>query len=187
MVNKPERKELHHRQIDLRFFERSDGLYEVEGRVVDRKFIRFGGSFRMKTRPPEPRFTTSRFGWSIDENLVVRVGKCNDDGHPFRRMPRGGRDPRTITRASHGTRLERACARTAGGRSLLHPHCGNSGAHGDYRLPGTGAAASCPNEGTGHRGIHAKIDSCFAYAAHREVVAKLWPHLRQPGGSSEQT
>ncbi|HEY4066939.1 MAG TPA: DUF2889 domain-containing protein, partial [Burkholderiaceae bacterium] len=26
----------------------------------------------------------------------------------------------------------------------------------------------------------AKVDSCFAYAAEREVVARLWPHLHTP-------
>jgi hypothetical protein len=26
----------------------------------------------------------------------------------------------------------------------------------------------------------AKVDSCYAYAGHREVVAKLWPHLHRP-------
>jgi len=31
------RNELHFRRIDIRGFRRSDGLFEVEGRVVDRK------------------------------------------------------------------------------------------------------------------------------------------------------
>ncbi len=31
------RKEIHFRRIDMRGYERSDGLYEVEGRVTDRK------------------------------------------------------------------------------------------------------------------------------------------------------
>jgi hypothetical protein len=31
------REELHFRRIDMRGFRRSNGLYEVEGRVVDRK------------------------------------------------------------------------------------------------------------------------------------------------------
>ncbi len=27
----------------------------------------------------------------------------------------------------------------------------------------------------------AKVDSCYAYAAEREVVAQLWPELHRPG------
>src|SRR6266478_3757787 len=37
MTDDVERTELHHRQLDLRFFQRSDGLFEVEGRLLDRK------------------------------------------------------------------------------------------------------------------------------------------------------
>lgn len=32
-----DREEIHHRSVDLRFFRRADGLYEVEGRLVDTK------------------------------------------------------------------------------------------------------------------------------------------------------
>lgn len=41
LSSSPRCKELHHRQIDLRAFERDDGLYDVEGQVVDTMANRF--------------------------------------------------------------------------------------------------------------------------------------------------
>ncbi|MDB5890764.1 MAG: hypothetical protein JWP47_1595, partial [Polaromonas sp.] len=37
MAQEVAREEIHHRQVDLRFYGRSDGLYEVVGRLVDTK------------------------------------------------------------------------------------------------------------------------------------------------------
>ena len=33
----------------------------------------------------------------------------------------------------------------------------------------------------------AKVDSCYAYAAEREVVARLWPHLHRPAAPATDT
>jgi len=32
----------------------------------------------------------------------------------------------------------------------------------------------------GNDAYKSKIDSCYAYASEREVVAQLWPNLRKP-------
>jgi hypothetical protein len=32
----------------------------------------------------------------------------------------------------------------------------------------------------------AKVNSCFAYAAHREVVGRLWPHLHRAASGDDQ-
>lgn len=37
MHDNMQRQEIHSRQIDLRFYSRPDGLYEVEGRLIDKK------------------------------------------------------------------------------------------------------------------------------------------------------
>ena len=56
------REELHHRKVDLRFFRRSDALYEVEGRLVDTKTHPFRRMLAKRRRPPLANtFTTSRF------------------------------------------------------------------------------------------------------------------------------
>jgi hypothetical protein len=36
------------------------------------------------------------------------------------------------------------------------------------------------NGASGEEQRKEKVDSCYAYSAQREVVAKLWPELRQP-------
>ncbi len=66
MTNSIERTELHHRQIDMRFFQRTDGLFEVEGRLLDRKtaFL-FGACCTSTTFQPAQRCTTFWFAWSL--------------------------------------------------------------------------------------------------------------------------
>lgn len=51
--------EHHHRQIDLRFYHREDGLYEVEGRLVDRKTVAFRRQLSEVDSPLATRCTTS--------------------------------------------------------------------------------------------------------------------------------
>jgi hypothetical protein len=51
-----EREELHFRRIDMRGYRRSDGLFEVEGRVTDRRLHEFqpGGFGEMVPAHPMP-------------------------------------------------------------------------------------------------------------------------------------
>ena len=47
------REELHHRQIDLRFYKRSDSLYEVVAQLTDTKSHAFKLQLRDEPVPPD--------------------------------------------------------------------------------------------------------------------------------------
>jgi len=66
-----ERTELHHRQIDIRFFRRSDGLYEVEGRLLDRKSQAFRRPLQDSETPAGTPLHDIAVRLVVDENSLV--------------------------------------------------------------------------------------------------------------------
>lgn len=181
-LNPPmQREELHHRQIDLRFYRRADGLYEVEGRLVDVKREPFRRQLAPQDTPPGTPIHDIVVTLVVDDALRVHDAWAAMAATPF-----------GVCKGAANT-LEPLKGLTMGGgwnkrvRELL------------------GGAASCthivelmgPLATTAFQGLapqrlatinrpeseaqrQAKVDSCYAYAAQREVVAQLWPHLHRP-------
>ncbi len=174
-----ERKEIHHRQIDIRFFQRSDGLFEVEGHLVDRKTHPFRRLLHDGDTPAGMPLHDIRVRLVIDESLLVHDASASLTASPF-----------DVCRGAANTLAPLKGLRIGAGwnkrvRELL------------------GGAASCthivemlgPMATTVYQGLapqrlarmaqqgsaeqQSKIDSCFAYGKDREVVARLWPNLRK--------
>jgi hypothetical protein len=179
MTDNVERKELHHRQIDLRFFERSDGLFEVEGRLVDRKTHPFRRVLHDCDTPAGTPLHDIEVRLVVDESLLVHDASATLAASPFG-VCRGAADTLAPLK---GLRIGAGWNKRV--RELL------------------GGAASCthivellgPMATTIHQGLapqrlarmtqpgndadQSKIDSCYAYASERAVVARLWPNLRK--------
>jgi len=176
-----EREEIHHRRIDLRFYSRSDGLYEVEGRLVDTKSHPFRRQLADEDMPTGVPLHDIVVRLVIDEAMLVH-------------------DARAVMQATPFT----VCA---GAVNTLAPLKGlNISAGWNKRVRDLlGGAASCthivellgPMATTAFQGLApqrlarinapgneheraGKVDSCYAYAAEREVVAQLWPQLHRP-------
>lgn len=177
------REELHHRQIDLRFYRRADGLYEVEGRLLDTKREPFRRQLAQQDTPPGTPIHDIVVTLVVDEDLCVHDAWARMAATPFGICP--------------------------GAADTLAPLKGLSMARGwNKRVRELlGGAASCthivelmgPMATTAFQGLaprrlakinlpgseaqrQAKVDSCYAYGAQREVVAQLWPHLHRPQG-----
>lgn len=171
---------MHHRQIDLRFYQRGDGLYEVVGRLLDTKRQPFRRQLAAADLPPGMPIHDIAVHLVIDEQMQVLDAFASMDATPF-----------TICPGATGT---------------LAPLKGLSMRKGWNRRVREllGGAASCthivellgPMATTAFQGLaplrlakinlpgseaerQAKVDSCYAYAAQREVVAQLWPHLHR--------
>jgi Protein of unknown function (DUF2889) len=179
MVDTIERKEIHHRQLDIRFFQREDGLFEIEGRLLDRKTHPFRRLLQDHDTPPGTPLHDILVRLVVDEELRVHDASAVLAASPF-----------DLCRGAAGT---------------LAPLKGLSiGAGWNKRVRELlGGAASCthivellgPMATTAFQGLaprrlarlaqpgsdvqkKKKIDSCYAYDSEREVVAKLWPNLR---------
>ena len=179
-----QRTEIHHRQIDLRFYRRPDGLYEVEGRLLDRKTHPFRRVLQDHDTPAGAALHDITVRLVIDEDLLVHDASASMAATPFS-VCRGAANTLGPLK---GLRIGRGWNRRV--RELL------------------GGSASCthivellgPMATTVHQGFapqrldrmaqadsnapNPKVDSCYAYAADREVVATLWPHLIRRGRSS---
>jgi hypothetical protein len=174
------REELHFRRIDMRGFRRSDGLYEVEGRVTDRKphdFVPLRGGGRQV--PAHEPIHDMGVRLVFDDKLVVHAVETFTDAAPYAMCPEGGRALQSMKglRMTSGWSKE-VRSRLSGGRSCTHLM--------ELLIPLATAAyqsLSYPNRSRPERvdatGRPAKIDSCYAYGAQREMVARIWPEFHR--------
>ncbi len=81
-----ERRPLHHRLLDLRGYERADGLFDIEGRLVDTKSYPFDNRWRGRIEPGEP-VHDMMLRLTVDEDLVVRRVEAVMDAAPFDLCP----------------------------------------------------------------------------------------------------
>ncbi|MCX7264938.1 MAG: DUF2889 domain-containing protein [Burkholderiales bacterium] len=77
------REELHHRQIDLRFYSRSDGLYEVEGRLIDTKTLPFKRQLSPVDTPAGAPIHNILVRLIVDETLLVHDAVAIMNATPF--------------------------------------------------------------------------------------------------------
>jgi hypothetical protein len=181
-----EREELHFRRIDMRGYRRSDGLYEIEGRVTDSKpfdFPHFG--YGGKGVAAGEFIHDMGVRLVFDDALVVRDVETFTDRAPYPACPEGGRALQSIK----GLRMTSGWSRTVrerlrGPRSCTHLM--------ELLIPMATAAfqslAGVPKHQKERRDANGRplqIDSCHAYAATGDVVMKRWPQFHRPSGTAE--
>ena len=168
------REELH-----LRGFRRADGLFDIEARMVDTKTHELRlGSGRVVT-PGEPVHEMG-VRLVIDDDLRVHDVAAATDAAPYgicREAP-GSLD--TVKGLRIGPGWSRAVRERLAGpldcthlTELLAPLA--TVALQTLALVREGRAPA-----QGASGSPSKIDSCYAYASHRELVQQRWPMHFQP-------
>jgi hypothetical protein len=175
------REELHFRRIDMRGYRRSDGLFEVEGRVTDRKphdFTPFSGGRRVLAGEPVHDMGVRLV---YDEQLRVHDVHTFTDAAPYTHCPEGGRALQSLKglRMTSGWTKE-VKSRLGGARSCTHLM--------ELLIPMATTAFQSLSAVTKSRpeqldatGRPIKIDSCYAYGAQRELVRRRWPeYYRRP-------
>jgi Protein of unknown function (DUF2889) len=179
MTDTVERNEIHHRQLDIRFYHRSDGLLEVEGRLLDRKTHPFRRLLHDHDTPAGTPLHDIVVRLVIDENLIVHDASATYAASPFEMCPGAAS---TLTRL-RGLRIG------AGWNKRVRELLGGS-VSCTHIVELLGPMATTVYQGTspqrlarmaqqGNDGHEAKIDSCYAYGRDGEVVARLWPNLRK--------
>ena len=181
MTDSTEREEIHRRQLDLRFYRRKDGLYEVEGSLLDTKTTPFKRPLAVEPTPAGAAVHDMTLRLVLDESLQVI------DVAAFMRTT-----PFAICQGATGTLAGLKGLRIGPGWNarIREMFRGNTtcthlrellGPMATTALQGTSQARVARMKEPGHATEHeAKVDSCYAYAGHREVVARLWPHLHRP-------
>jgi hypothetical protein len=174
------REELHFRRIDMRGYRRSDGLYEVEGRVVDRKpqdFQAVGGRAVPANAPVHDMGVRLAF----DDEMTVREVMTFTDAAPYLDCPGGG----AALQALKGLRMTSGWSREVRNRIGSASSCTHLV---ELLIPLATTAfqsLSALRRGRPDRldaaGRPTKIDSCYAYAAERDLVRRRWPEFHRPG------
>ena len=179
------REELHFRRIDMRGFRRGDGLYEIEGRVTDRKphdFVPVSGGRQV---PANEAIHDMGVRLVFDDDLTVRSVETFTDASPYAQCPEGGRALQSLI----GLRMiggwsNNVRSRLAGAHSCTHLM--------EILIPMATAAYQSLSSVARSRpqqvdvtGRPRKIDSCYAYGAQREIVQWRWPEYFRPAPPGE--
>jgi hypothetical protein len=172
----------HHRQLDLRFYRRTDGLFEVRGRMTDQKAQPFRRQLADQDTPAGALLHDISVRLVFDRSMRVLAAAASMHATPFVTCTGAEETVAPLVGLTIGAGWNRKVAEVLGGpascthiRELLGPMATTAlqGLAPDRmaRFDGDSAAAHCSRQ--------QKVDSCFAYSSHGEVVAKLWPYLHK--------
>ena len=179
------REELHFRRIDMHGYRRSDGLYEIEGRVTDRKPHDFVPASSERAVPAHQPIHDMDVRLVFDDELQVHDVQTFSNAYPYVDCPAGGRALQSLKglRMTSGWSKE-VRTRLGGAHSCTHLM--------ELLIPMATAAFQSLSairrsrpERLDATGRPKKIDSCYAYAAHRQLVLRHWPQFYQPAPPDE--
>jgi hypothetical protein len=169
------RQDLHLRVIEMRGYAREDGLYDIEGRVVDRKPFDYAITVGPTVAAGQPIHEM----WvrlTIDDDFVVRDAVAASDATPYPECRDAAPSLKTMVgaRIMGGGWTRAVRERLGGAKSCTHLM--------EILIPmGTaayqalfGALRSRP-VGRDASGRPLQIDSCHALASERRVVSIRWP------------
>ncbi|AOK36223.1 DUF2889 domain-containing protein [Burkholderia cenocepacia] len=178
------REPLHTRQITFEGFRRSDGLFEIEGYLTDRKPHDFAPPSSPRVVPANEQIHDLGLRVVFDLDLVVHQVDTFIRAYPYRECPGGG----ATLQALVGLRIGAGWSGEV--RKRLPP--GDTCTHlREILIPLATAAIQAVNplraqallDATDASGKPLKIDSCFAYGASRELVLQRWPAFHRPNRS----
>jgi hypothetical protein len=169
------REEMHFRRIDMRGFRRSDGLYEVEGRITDRKPFEFKSPNGFKRIPAGEPIHDMGVRLVYDTDMLVHEVSAFTSSAPYDDCFEAGQTLQVLKglRMASGWSAE-VRKRLGGAQSCTHLKeiLGPLATVAYQTL--TLHRAALPDV-VDAEGKPAKIDSCYAYARTRDVVQRQWP------------
>jgi hypothetical protein len=179
-----ERREIHHRQLDIRFFQRSDGLFEVEGKLLDRKSQPFRRLFQAEDTPAGMPLHDIVVRLVVDENLLVHEASAALAASPFA-LCRGAADTLAPLKGLRiGAGWNKRVRELLGGAASCTHIVELLGPMATTVYQGLAPMRLARMTQQGNDEHVTKIDSCYAYANQREVVARLWPHLHNKANAA---
>jgi hypothetical protein len=174
------REELHLRRIELRGFRRSDGLFEVEARLTDRKPHDFQPPSGTRVVPAGEPIHDHGLRVVFDADMVIREMDTAIRAYPYRECPQGGASLQALV----GVRIGAGWSGEVRKRLPSADTCTHLK---EMLIPLASAAMQSMHAVRLHQvdavdasGRPLKIDSCYAYGAARELVLQRWPAFHRP-------
>jgi hypothetical protein len=169
------REEMHFRRIDMRGYRRSDGLYEVEGQVTDRKPHDFISPNGFKRVPAGEAIHDMGVTLVFDERMTVLEVRAFTGSAPYDSCFEAPATLQVLVglRLASGWSME-VRKRLSGAACCSHLK--------EILVPMATVAYQTLTQLRSSRpdilnaeGVPVKIDSCYAYARNRDVVGRKWP------------
>lgn len=181
-----DREELHSRRYDFRGYRRADGLWDIEGRIVDTKGYPFENKDR-GTIPPGEALHDMQVRLTIDEEFVVRDVEATTDAGPFHVCPAIAPNYRKLVGARVGSGWRRTLRDVVGGTEGCTHITEMLGAMATVAfqtlypaLARQGKLRPAPGKRP------ALIDSCHAFRGDGPIVRREWPrHYTGPDAVAE--
>lgn len=174
------RRKIHRRVIEMEAFAREDGLFEVEGHLMDTKPFDFDRILQGIVPAGQPLHDM----WirlTVDADRVVRAIEASSDRTPFGIC----KEAEATLQVLVGERIARGWSavvkeRLRGAASCTHlmemlmPMATTA-------LQGIMGLRDKSERSGAQANAQQKIDSCYAYGRDREVVQRLWPQHASKG------
>jgi hypothetical protein len=172
-----DRREVHHRVIDMKTFARPDGLFDAEAHLVDRKPFDFTRAGACDTVAAHEPFHDLWVRITVDSAFLVRAIEAASDVTPWAVCKLAGNSLQVLVgealvrgwtaKVKEKLRGATSCTHLA---EMLIP-LATTALQGIYGL----RSLSERNEGIGQL-----VDSCYAFDASREVIQRLAPLQHRP-------
>lgn len=182
------RQPIHTRRIECSGYLRDDGLWDVDAHIVDTKTYPFENGWRGTVEPGSP-VHDMHVRLTLDSRLVIHEAEAVTVDSPYRICPEAAPNLARIK----GLRIKpgwfRDVKKVYGGREgcthileLLRPMATTA-----FQTIFPYLERLRAEQGTGEetgRAVGPPIDSCYAYAADREVVQTYYPELYTGDGAT---
>jgi hypothetical protein len=176
-----EREEMHHRRVDIRFYKRRDGLYEVEGRLTDTKNHAFRRQLAKEDSPPGSTLHDIQVTLVLNDALVVQDARAEMRTTPFEVCGGAASTLEPLKGLSIGSGWNKRVRELLGGAASCTHIVELLGPMATTAFQGLAPQRLARlNDPANEDERRKRVDGCYAYAAEREVVARLWPHLHRP-------
>lgn len=172
------REELHHRRIDMRGFRRDDGLFEVEGQVLDTKPVDFvpargtGGHV-----PAGCPIHDLGVRLVFDREMVIQAVETFTRAAPYSICLGGG----LALQALKGVRIGAGFTKAVRERLARPDSCTHLvellGPMATTAIQAMSWVRRGEPEAVDAEGRPRQIDTCYAYSAERSLVAEHWPQF----------
>jgi hypothetical protein len=176
------RRQLHTRRVHCEGFLREDGLWDIEGRIVDTKSYTYTEPYR-GVREPGSEVHDMSVRMTIDSDLVVQAIEVDMPATPYPTCPGAMRNFDGLVGACIARGWRRAVNDTVGAtrgcthvRELLFPMA-TVAFQTVLGWPEDGPEGACRRKPEDESARPAFIDGCHAWAADGEVVATLYPRF----------
>jgi hypothetical protein len=174
-----EREPLHRRRYVFDGYRRADGLWDIEGRIVDTKAYTFANHDRGTIPAGEPLHEMA-VRLTLDDDFTIRDIEAATDHGPFTVCPGATANYRALIGHSVGTGWRRTLRKVVGGWAGCTHITELLGAMGTVAFQTIGPARAKREGDGGGDGERGLIGTCHAFRRDGPVVRRQWPEHATP-------